>query len=302
MAKGIVGESHASRTGRGLTRAASFAWVVVAYGSALIVAASVAIGVDGSLWTRLALADLAATLVVFGFSLGLDNSSVYDPYWSVAPGVAALSLTAARVASAPSLRGALLTALLLLWSVRLTWNWAAGWRGLEHEDWRYVDLRRRAGRAYWLVSLLGIHLFPTLLVMLGFVPAVIALQADDAPLGGLDLAAAALTLGGAAIEAVADAQLRAFRRRAQEGELLATGLWSLSRHPNYLGEILFWWGVALFGLAAGGPVLACLAGAVAVLALFVGVSVPLLDRRSLARRSGYRAHMEKVPAIFPRMW
>jgi steroid 5-alpha reductase family enzyme len=78
-----------------------------------------------------------------------------------------------------------------------------------------------------------------------------------------------------------------------------TGLWAFSRHPNYLGELSFWWGLYLFALAADPSWWWAIAGAVSITLLFVFLSVPLLDRRSLGRRPQYREHMKRVPALFP---
>jgi steroid 5-alpha reductase family enzyme len=78
------------------------------------------------------------------------------------------------------------------------------------------------------------------------------------------------------------------------------GLWRYSRHPNYLGEILFWWGLWLFGLAAAPDWWWTVIGPITMVLLFVFVSVPMMDRRSTARRPGYVRHMRRVPALFPR--
>ena len=122
---------------------------------------------------------------------------------------------------------------------------------------------------------------------------------SPAPLGILDFAGFTVVVGATLIEAVADQQLRAhiLTRKGHE-DILATGLWKYSRHPNYFGETSFWWGLALFGLAAE-PHLWSIAGATAMTAMFVFVSVPLLDERSAARRPGYREHMKKVSALVP---
>ena len=200
------------------------------------------------------IADAGATLAVFLFSFRLDNSSVYDPYWSVAP----LPIFVYWATEAQTLgpRAGLVFAVSAFWGARLTWNFLRGWPGLRHEDWRYQDLRRVTGRAYWLVSLSGIHLFPTLMVFLGCLgawPAVV----HDAPLGALDVLGAAVAFAGGLIEAVADRQLRDYVLAKQAGEdvpaIMDRGLWAWSRHPNYFGEILFWWGLALMGVAASGP-------------------------------------------------
>lgn len=275
----------------------------MAYGTAASLGISVSIGLPAAtpLWQRVAAADLAGTLAIFGFSLALNNSSVYDAYWSVAPAVIALLVTV----TAPGTLGmgtAVALLVVWLWAARLTWNWARGWTGMDHEDWRYVDLRRATGRAYWVVSLLGLHLFPTILVYLGCLPLLAVFAADDlgwsVPLAGGLL----VSLLGTALETVADEQLRAFRRRAAPGEVMREGLWAHSRHPNYLGEMLFWWGASFAGYAAGARGWFCFSGALAVHLLFVFVSVPMLDRRSLARRPEYADHMARVPGIFPRPW
>jgi steroid 5-alpha reductase family enzyme len=245
--------------------------------------------------------DLAATLVVFGFSFALDNSSLYDPYWSVAPPAIGLYWALAPVAAGVS-RARQLVALLLagLWAARLTWNFLRGWQGLGHEDWRYVDFRATSGRAYWLVSLLGIHLFPTVMVFVGCLSLFPGLSAGTRPLGLLDVVAIGVTAAAIGIEATADEQLRRFRRAAAgSARTLASGLWAWSRHPNYFGETLFWWGLFLFGLAADPAWWWTIAGPLAITLMFVFVSVPMLDRRMLARRPDYAARMREVSALVP---
>lgn len=237
-----------------------------------------------------ALADLAATVVVFAFSLGLNNSSVYDPYWSVAPFPIALYWLV-RYSTGMTLRQAVLIALVLFWAVRLTVNWLRRWRGLADEDWRYADYRR-LGPAYWPVSFLGFHMFPTILVFLGCLSLVPALSEGSRPVGVLDLLALAVTAAAIGIESTADKQLRRFLASPRTpGQILDTGLWAFSRHPNYFGEVLFWWGLFVFGLAANPAWWWTVIGPIAITGLFLGVSVPMMDKRMLARHPGYADHM-----------
>jgi steroid 5-alpha reductase family enzyme len=275
--------------------------IAAAYVAALVVAALVVrwVGPDAHPLRAVALADLAATIAVFAVSAVVDNSSVYDPYWSVAPIVIAVWLAAhPAAAGAPPARQALVIGLVTLWGLRLTYNWARGFGGLGHEDWRYVDLRRKTGRAYWLVSLTGLHTMPTVMVYLGCLALFPALTSPR-PLGPLDALAAAVTLGAVTIELVADEQLRAFRKERREGEILARGLWAFSRHPNYFGEVGFWWGLYLFALAADPGAWWAGIGAVAITALFTFASIPMLDRRSVERRPAYAEHMKRVSALVP---
>ena len=122
---------------------------LLAYGAAAAAAAGVCrLSGEGSPVLAAALADLAATVVVFAFSLGLDNSSVYDPYWSVAPFPIGLYWMV-RFSAGLTPRQIVLLALVLVWAVRLTANWLRRWRGLADEDWRYADYRRLGGELAW---------------------------------------------------------------------------------------------------------------------------------------------------------
>jgi steroid 5-alpha reductase family enzyme len=275
------------------------------YAAALIAGWAVARGLaapgEHPLWVALA-ADLAATLTVFAFSVGFDNSSLYDPYWSVAPPVLGVYFALQPIAaSANGARQSLVLALVAAWSIRLTYNFLRGWGGLRHEDWRYVDIRRKTGRAYWLVSLLGIHLLPTLFVFAGCLPLYAALALGPKPLNAFDGIAAGVTVLAIAFEATADAQLRRFRTKPdrQRDEILATGLWAWSRHPNYFGEMLFWWGLFGFAVASGPDQAWTGLGALAITLLFRFVSLRLIETRMLERRPSYAEHVRKLPAFVP---
>src|SRR5438105_4531103 len=174
------------------------------------------------------LADLAATIVIFIFSVITNNSSMYDPYWSVAPVPIALFWLlqpgSDRFANA---RHVLIFALLCLWAIRLTANWAARWRGLGHEDWRYQDIRKQTGFLYWPVSFLGIHLMPTLLVFLGSLALWPTLSGRHTQLTWLDGVAALVTLAAVIIEGMADLQMHRFRSKPGSAkQALPPGLWS----------------------------------------------------------------------------
>jgi steroid 5-alpha reductase family enzyme len=252
------------------------------------------------------IADLIATVVVFAFSMVFDNSSLYDPYWSVAPPLIALYwLTAGGIPDTLPIRSLLALALVVLWAVRLTFNWVRRWSGIRHEDWRYRGFRERFTSLYWPVSFFGIHLFPTLIVYLGCLclyPVMAAGVGSTRSLGLLDIPAAVVTLAAIVIEAIADGQLYEYKNKAPKpDQILNKGLWARCRHPNYLGEVLFWWGLYLFCLASTPAYWWLIFGPAAMTALFFGISVPMMDRHLLARKSGYAEHMRRVPALLPRL-
>jgi steroid 5-alpha reductase family enzyme len=279
------------------TRAAAL--VTLSYVLALAAAIAAACVTPGGPIVRGLVGDVAATLVVFAFSLAFDNSSFYDPYWSVAPPVLG-AYWWWHAGARTDVRTILVLLLVTAWAVRLTWNWTVGWRGLGHEDWRYVDIRAKTGRAYWPASLAGIHMFPTVQVFLGCL-ALYAALTGRAPLSFLDGVAAFVTLAAIVVEAVADAQLRRFTSQAARapGAIMEQGLWAFSRHPNYFGEALFWWGLVAFAAAAQPLRWWHAAGALAISAMFALVSIPLMEKRSLARRPEYALLQRRVSMIVP---
>lgn len=267
---------------------------------------TVAAGLSTVLWVDLEplwnglLADLIATVVIFGFSVYYRNSSLYDAYWSVIPPLLAVYWMLTEPASLTDPRAWMLTLLVWFWGIRLTANWTLHWGGMSHEDWRYPLVRQRAGKAALPADFLGIHLFPTVQVFLGCVPIYFVTRSSEVALGWLDALAFGVCLGAVLIETIADLQLHAFIKRRQPGQIMDRGLWAWSRHPNYFGELSFWWGLMLFGLAASpSNWMWILPGALSMTAMFVFVSVPFLDQRSLERRPGYADYCRRVSALVP---
>ncbi|MFY9768316.1 MAG: DUF1295 domain-containing protein [Mycobacterium sp.] len=105
----------------------------------------------------------------------------------------------------------------------------------------------------------------------------------------------------AIVELVADVQLHRFIRDRRAGEVMDRGMWSWSRHPNYFGELSFWVALALFGIAAPPSDVwwLCL-GALMMLGMFLGGSIPMMETRSLQRRPGYRDVIDRVSRCVPR--
>ncbi len=295
-----------------------FIWIVIAYGGAVLAAAILLWRLSQwgvhSLLLQAAWADIAATVIIFAFSVAFRNSSFYDAYWSVAPPLLLLYWCwhgAPELAVSAQIRLLLVSLLVLWWALRLTHNWGRSWQGLHDQDWRYRDLQEQLGWLYWPVSLLGIHLMPTVWVFLGALGLYAvsgAAQLDGvasgavAGLGRLDLLAALVGIAAVWIEMRADRQLGSFRRaRASSAELLRTGVWSWCRHPNYLGEIGFWMALALFGTAAVPDAWWVWLGPAAMLLLFISVSIPMIERKLAQSKPGYGAYQAQTPMLIPRL-
>lgn len=243
-------------------------------------------------------ADIAATIMVFAASSYFRNSSIYDPYWSVAPIVIVVFWVLAFMESR-AYPGLLVLTAVLLWGVRLTANWARGFKGLEEQDWRYTMFKERHPRVFILVNLGGIHLFPTLVVFGGLLPAYYAIAKPQVLKPGLFIAGFAVAVGATIIELTADEQMRIFKRICGKGKCIETGLWRYSRHPNYFGECLFWWGLWIMGVGANRDAYWTALGPAAITFMFVFISIPMMEKRLMSSRIGYGEVKKRVSSLIP---
>lgn len=287
------------------------AWTLSAsravYTGCYIAAGAIAAGVglaltDASPLLRATLAGAAATLFLYLCGVVFKNSGFYDVYWSLYPVVAGAAWMFAHDAW-HRLPACLALGATALWGLRLTFNWARHFEGLDHEDWRYVDLRSKTGKAYPLASFGALHLLPFTLVTLGTLPLHVAI-ASPRPLGALHVAALVVGVVAVVLESVSDEQLRRFRRQNDDPQaFMCSGLWAYSRHPNYCGEVMYWWSAALFGLASspslGLEQATLVLGALGVTAMVLFASIPMAEVRALGKRPRFADYQRRVSRLVP---
>lgn len=275
------------------SRTAGFSIVFAVYVIASAVGILIFRALPYSFWLDLLIADVCATIITFAASLIFGNASVYDPYWSVQPIV--ILVYAAAVNGLNTLR-ILLLVCVCFWGVRLTANWAYTFKGLDHQDWRYTMLHEKTGILYPFVNFAGIHMFPTLVVYLCTLPAVFAFHYDMG-FNALNVLFFLVSIGAAVLQGISDIQMHRFRKNVHSG-FIRTGLWKYSRHPNYLGEILMWWGVGLsvFSVMPDRPYL--LAGALVNTLMFLIISIPMADKRQSAK-DGFAEYKRSTRMLFP---
>lgn len=245
-------------------------------------------------WLNLLIADIIATMCTYLLSVMFGNASVYDPYWSVQP----IVIVIAFAISAPTLGVAQILPMIavFVWGLRLTANWAYTFHGMTHQDWRYTMLKEKTGKLYPIVNFLGIHLVPTLIVYGCILPVVFTLVYAPSFNAG-SAVFFAVSILAVLLQGVSDCQLHKFRKSGVVG-FIRTGLWKYSRHPNYLGEILMWWGIALAFVCIMPQYWYLIAGAVANTLLFTFISVPLADRRQ-ARKAGFEEYKKATRMFLP---
>lgn len=245
----------------------------------------------------------ASAALIFGcvaglwlLSLRLRDASIADVFWGA--GFALVGLVALCL-SPPSPRGVLLVALATAWGGRLALHLAARRRGQE-EDRRYRSMRAAWGRRFPAVSLFTVFLLQGALMWVVSLPLQVGVaRGATAPPGLLDVAGLVLFGVGLAFEAVGDAQLARFLADpASAGQVMQTGLWRYTRHPNYFGDALVWWGLGLVATSAGPAWL--LAGPALMTFLLLRVSgVALLEKDIGGRRPGYAEYAARTSAFLP---
>ncbi len=274
------------------SRAASFLTIAAIYILAIAAGILVYSLLPFHFAIKLLIADIAATVLTFIFSLIFGNASVYDPYWSIQPPII---LSAFALVRGTTLLGAYLLIAVWFWAARLTANWAYTFRGLNSQDWRYTMLSEKTGKLYPLVNFVGIHLVPTLVVYGCTLPAVYAMvygyKATPA-----SIIFCILAMMSASLQGVADIQMHKFKKN-RTSAFIRTGLWKYSRHPNYLGEILQWWCIAMSVFFASYS-WQMLLGALANTLLFLLVSIPMADGKQ-SKKEGWQDYKAQTRALLP---
>ena len=243
-----------------------------------------------NIWLKITIWHIYATIFIYIGSVILKNSSLYDPFWSVAPIPIALYL-AINFENTLIVKFLVLTP-IIFWALRLTRNWIISWEGFEHEDFRYIDLKNTNMLRAEFNNFFGIHLFPTLIVNLSLYPLVFILTNNSN--SSIFLSFASLfTFLAVLLETISDEQMREFRKNPlNKGKTMKYKLWKYSRHPNYLGEIGFWFGIYMMGLSSGMAPFWIIICPLTMLALFIFVSCPMMDNRSLMNRPDYKDYMK----------
>lgn len=235
-------------------------------------------------------------LAWFAVALVEKRNDVADVAWGcgfLIAGLGSFLLNGAAVD-----RGLLVTGLVSIWALRLSRHIFRRNRGKD-EDPRYAAWRREWGRWFVVRSFVQVFILQWVLMLLVSLPVLIVNVRRGGPPTPFDLLGVAVWAFGFVFEAAADRQLRRFTRDpVNRGALLRTGLWRYSRHPNYFGEVVQWWGLALIALSVPGGVWGTVGAAVITLLILKVSGIPLLEAR-LALKPGYADYAATTSAFVP---
>ncbi len=264
------------------------------------------IPISNPIW-KLLVMDLAATIYVYIWSCIWRNASLYDPYWSAIPPFLGLFWLDHYFSSIGwnqiPVKLWIIYSLVVLWGIRLTWNWTRWFTGLDYEDWRYRNFRKNSGKWFPLVNLFAIQVFPTIMVFMGSLSLSFSLSfSNPSRIVIFYIIFFVITFVAILIETDADLQLHKFvKKRTEPGQIMNNGLWSHSRHPNYFGEVFTWWGLFFFALVADLSSWWVIVGHLAITVLFLGYSVPALDKYQISKKEAYIEYKKNTPGFFPRI-
>jgi steroid 5-alpha reductase family enzyme len=239
---------------------------------------------------------LAAMLLLWVIATRRRNVTLVDVWWGL--GFIAIVWTAVALNTAAS-RSILSAVFVTVWGRRLAVHLGRRSAG-QPEDRRYAAMRAHHGARFWWVSLFTVFLLQGLLMWIISLPLQItAVAGGPDRLTATDVLGGLLWIAGFLFETVGDAQLVRFRRDpASHGRVLDRGLWRYTRHPNYFGEFLMWWGLYLLSLAAGGSWTIFAPLLMTILLLRVS-GVTLLEANIADRRPDYAEYRRCTNAFFP---
>jgi len=278
----------------------AFLLCIFSYVIALVAAViSTSFFMDGHLWKTVTIGHIMATLIIYIASVLAKNSSFYDPFWSIAPLPIILFLSFLSYEKDENLIKILVILVpITYWSIRLTNNWRRGWKGLKHEDFRYIDLKTRFKKFPYLIDFFGIHLYPTLQVNFSLFPLYYYFLSDFSTIPIVLYIFSFFTICAVLLEHLADEQMRDFRSKPEnKGKTMNRLLWKYSRHPNYLGEVLFWWGLYLMTVSVNLNLWWLFICPLSMTLMFTLVTCTMMDNRSLLNRPDYSTYMAKTSQL-----
>lgn len=240
---------------------------------------------------------ISAASILWLVSLAIRDCSIIDIFW--APGFALLAFVTAWIAAPLDLRAQVTLVLVTIWALRLGMHIFVRWLP-KGEDYRYAAMRRKHGPRWWWWSLFQVFWLQALLLWLISWPLQAAIMGAGEPLDVLDYVGVGIAIAGLLTEAVADWQLTLFRSNpANKDAVMDRGLWGWSRHPNYFGDALMWWGFFLLGLSATGEWVLILSPAVMTILLLRISGVALMEEAIAKRRPEYADYIARTSTFIP---
>ena len=241
----------------------------------------------------------ALMFVVWLVSLRLQNASIIDLVWGF--GFVLIAWTVFIYQGSYSITSFLLPCLTTIWGLRLSVYLA--WRNhRKPEDYRYQEMREKWREKFPLVSLLTVFCMQGIVMWLVSLPVQYGIAVADYQSKRLSITTLGVTIWavGLFFETIGDWQLSKFRgNRCDRNAVLDTGLWRYTRHPNYFGDFLVWWGLFIVSISLGAAWWTILGPVIMSVFLLRISGVSLLEKNLTANKPGYAEYIQRTNAFFP---
>lgn len=233
--------------------------------------------------------------ILFIVALIKKDNSIVDVFWG--PGIVIVAFYSLIQSGEGDIRKLIVTALVLLWGLRLSYHIMMRNMG-NGEDFRYKNWRN-TWKYFVIRSFFQIFMLQGAFMLIISAPVWFINERSTGLLGIGDLLGLMIFGTGFFIEIIADSQLSEFKKDpANRGRILTTGLWSVSRHPNYFGEALLWWGIGFYALGLHNGWYTLIGPVVITLLLRFVSGVPMLEKK-YAGRPDWEEYKAKTPAFIP---
>ena len=250
-----------------------------------------------NLFLLTALLLLCFMTLVFLLALKLRDNSIVDIAYGL--GFVFIGSSTSIAYGSGEARQLLMLALISAWGLRLAGHIAKRKQNEEGEDPRYRQWRESWGKTFIWRSFLQIYLLQGTVIYMVALPLLLVINDAGGPLGWLDMLGVMIWLFGLAFEAIGDWQLLQFKRIAENrGRIMRDGLWRLTRHPNYFGEAILWWGIFLIALGAPLGWLAIISPLLINFLLLKVSGIPMLEER-YAGNEEFERYKQRTNAFFP---
>ncbi len=248
---------------------------------------------------------MTCILFLIGNFLFLSNN-IYDLHWPLIPLISSIyfHLTSDSIEFF-SLKRFPFIIIICLWSCHLIWQTICSSNNIQHEDWRYQMMRKQYENYFLIFSFFALHLLPMFQVLISS-SSIYYIYINThiyQNLTIIDILLLLILVFGVLLENLADKQLKEFRRHKQKSKehrfgVLSNGLWKYSRHPNYLGEIIFWWSLFFHGYVYNAP-LWCGLGPLLITFMMIFGSIPMSEERLFRKYPEYKFVQQQVPMLIP---
>lgn len=232
----------------------------------------------------------------FVVSLFLKRNDIADVAWGL--GFIVVAFSAFFFSDEHSIRQLVALTLVSLWGLRLSLHIYLRNRG-KKEDYRYSAWRKAWGKWFYLRSYFQVYVFQGIMLFLIISPVLVIMRFGGPELGLLDVFGVLVWWTGFFFESVGDMQLTRFLKdKKNKGKLMQSGLWKYTRHPNYFGEVLGWWGIFVIALSVPYGIYSVI-GPLTITVLILKVSgIPLLEKK-MKEHPDFKEYSRRVSVFFP---